>query len=218
MTIVIRSICKSIAIDWGQRMSRRDTNPLYSSVGRARDCNCSLEPGPNTGWASLGHAFDSHWRDVFLPSIPHFFRLILHGSTQDSLISSALHLVERIRAFRDTPGTTFLLPRFVYISRDFASGAFRCLSIRFSTILNQLDTPITPQKSTPTMSQQENLFKPIGQLAQDTDARPEVDDDDARLQEGGEFQEGNEREVEQVESLCMECHQQVGWLGPGRNS
>lgn len=62
------------------------------------------------------------------------------------------------------------------------------------------------------MTQQENLFKPIGQLAQDTDARPEVDDDDARLQEGGDFQEGNEREVEQVESLCMECHQQVGNL------
>ena len=59
------------------------------------------------------------------------------------------------------------------------------------------------------MTQQENLFKSIGQLAQDTDARPEVDDDDVRLEEGGEFQEGGEREVEQVESLCMECHEQV---------
>lgn len=59
------------------------------------------------------------------------------------------------------------------------------------------------------MSQQENLFKSIGQLAQDANARPEVDDDDVRLEDGGEFQEGNEREVEQVESLCMECHEQV---------
>ena len=33
-------------------------------------------------------------------------------------------LVKRIRAFRDTPGMTCLLPRFVY-NRDFASGAFK---------------------------------------------------------------------------------------------
>ena len=59
------------------------------------------------------------------------------------------------------------------------------------------------------MTEPNNLFKPIGEIAQDTEARPEVDDDDVRLQEGGDFQQGNEQEVEQTESLCMECHEQA---------
>jgi zinc finger protein len=57
------------------------------------------------------------------------------------------------------------------------------------------------------------LFKPIGEIASQTDALPEVPDDDVRLQDDGaqpDFQDGEEREVQQIESLCMECGEQVG--------
>jgi hypothetical protein len=56
----------------------------------------------------------------------------------------------------------------------------------------------------------ENLFKPIGDLAQQTDAQPEVADDDANLHDDGAF-DNEEREVQQTESLCMECHEQVSF-------
>ena len=71
--------------------------------------------------------------------------------------------------------------------------------------------PLTPHH---TMTEPTNLFKSIGEIAQDTEARPEVDDDDVRLQEGGDFHQGNEQEVEQTESLCMECHEQVSGEWP----
>lgn len=56
-----------------------------------------------------------------------------------------------------------------------------------------------------------NLFRKIGDLAAATDAQDEVDDDDVRLTENPTFDhtEGDEREVQQIESLCMNCHENV---------
>jgi hypothetical protein len=76
----------------------------------------------------------------------------------------------------------------------------------------QLFNNLRRQHNQPTMSSNE-LFKPIGEIASQTDALPEVPDDDVRLQNDGaqpDSQEGEEREVQQIESLCMECGEQVG--------
>jgi hypothetical protein len=65
------------------------------------------------------------------------------------------------------------------------------------------------------MASSNNLFRPIGDIAVNTDAQPEVDDNDARLQDDQpqfELGEGEEREVQQIESLCMECGEQVRQL------
>ena len=66
------------------------------------------------------------------------------------------------------------------------------------------------------MSDGENLFPSMGEVASRTDALADVDDDDARLRDGApalvEQQEGEEREMQEIESLCMRCHNQVGWL------
>lgn len=61
-----------------------------------------------------------------------------------------------------------------------------------------------------------SLFRPIGDLVDATNALPDVPDDDVRLQEGKvhEVAEGEEREVQQIESLCMNCHEQVSRTAP----
>ncbi|GFZ43933.1 Zinc finger protein ZPR1 [Saitozyma sp. JCM 24511] len=63
------------------------------------------------------------------------------------------------------------------------------------------------------MSEQKtNLFPTLGEIASRTDALPEIADDDARLREDApplvEQGEGEEREMQEVESLCMRCHEQ----------
>lgn len=49
---------------------------------------------------------------------------------------------------------------------------------------------------------QDNIFQPIGEVAQQTDAQSEIVGGDAL------------RQVQETDSLCMECHQQVRhiWL------
>lgn len=58
-----------------------------------------------------------------------------------------------------------------------------------------------------------NLFPSLGDIASRTDALKEVDDDDARLAEGApgqyEQQEGEEKEMQEIESMCMRCHDNV---------
>lgn len=44
---------------------------------------------------------------------------------------------------------------------------------------------------------QDNIFQPIGEVAQQTDAQSEIVGGDAL------------RQVQETDSLCMECHQQV---------
>lgn len=64
------------------------------------------------------------------------------------------------------------------------------------------------------MSGQANLFPSMGDIASRTDALREVEDDDKRLAHDAptlaEQEEGEEREVQEIESLCMRCHEQVG--------
>ena len=59
----------------------------------------------------------------------------------------------------------------------------------------------------------ENLFPTVGDIASRTEALPEPEDDDIRLGEHAparvEQEEGEEREMQEVESLCMRCHEQV---------
>lgn len=60
--------------------------------------------------------------------------------------------------------------------------------------------------------QKENLFPTLGEVASKTDAMAEVPDDDERLQEDAkprELEDGEERETQEMESLCMRCHEQV---------
>ena len=60
--------------------------------------------------------------------------------------------------------------------------------------------------------QQENLFPTLGEVASRTEALPDVDDNDVRLdEEKGRFEqeEGEEREMQEIESLCMRCHENV---------
>ena len=65
------------------------------------------------------------------------------------------------------------------------------------------------------MSEGQKLFPSMGEVASRTEALTDVDDDDARLRDGApaliEQQEGEEREMQEIESLCMRCHDQVGW-------
>lgn len=65
-----------------------------------------------------------------------------------------------------------------------------------------------------TMSERQNLFPTLGEVASRTDALKDVEDDDERLKEGAkpreEQEEGDEREMHEIESLCMRCHEQVG--------
>lgn len=61
--------------------------------------------------------------------------------------------------------------------------------------------------------QQNNLFPSMGDVASRTEALPDVQDDDKRLAHDAptlEHQdEGEEREVQEIESLCMRCHENV---------
>lgn len=63
------------------------------------------------------------------------------------------------------------------------------------------------------MAERESLFPTMGEVAKRTDALADVDDDDVRLREGApplvEQEEGAEREMQEIESLCMRCHEQV---------
>lgn len=61
------------------------------------------------------------------------------------------------------------------------------------------------------MTDRPNLFPTLGEVATRTDAQPEVADDDARLdaETARQQEEGEEREVDEIESLCMRCHEQV---------
>lgn len=58
-----------------------------------------------------------------------------------------------------------------------------------------------------------NLFPTLGDVAARTDALKEVDDNDARLAEDApgmfEQQEGEEKEMQEIESMCMRCHDNV---------
>ncbi|KAK4685358.1 zinc finger protein, partial [Tremellales sp. Uapishka_1] len=58
----------------------------------------------------------------------------------------------------------------------------------------------------------DNLFPTMGQVASDTEALREVDDDDARLDENApalvDQEEGELRQMQEVASLCMRCHEQ----------
>lgn len=66
------------------------------------------------------------------------------------------------------------------------------------------------------MSERENLFPTMGEVASRTNALADVDDDDLRLQEDAppllEQEEGAEREMQEIESLCMRCHEQASLL------
>ncbi len=59
----------------------------------------------------------------------------------------------------------------------------------------------------------ENLFPTLGEIAQKTEALRDVDDNDVRLNENAgpliDQEEGEEREMQEIESLCMRCHEQV---------
>ena len=61
--------------------------------------------------------------------------------------------------------------------------------------------------------QKENFFPTLGEVAARTDALREVDDDDARLQADApalvDQEEGEERAMQEIESLCMRCHKQA---------
>lgn len=61
--------------------------------------------------------------------------------------------------------------------------------------------------------QKENLFPTLGEIATRTDALKDVEDDDVRLNEDAgaliDQEEGEERGMQEVESLCMRCHEQV---------
>lgn len=64
--------------------------------------------------------------------------------------------------------------------------------------------------------QKENLFPTMGEIATRTDALKDVEDDDARLNERAgaliDQEEGEERGMQEMDSLCMRCHEQVSSL------
>jgi len=66
--------------------------------------------------------------------------------------------------------------------------------------------------------QKENLFPSMGDIASRTNALATVEDDDKRLAHDAptlaEQEDGEEREVQEIESLCMRCHEQVSWSSP----
>ena len=64
--------------------------------------------------------------------------------------------------------------------------------------------------------QKENLFPTMGEIATRTDALRDVEDNDARLddRQGAlvDQEEGEERGMQEMDSLCMRCHDQVSSL------
>lgn len=63
--------------------------------------------------------------------------------------------------------------------------------------------------------QQQNLFPSMADVASRTDALRNVEDDDKRLEHDApaltDQEEGEERQVQEIESLCMRCHEQVSY-------
>ena len=63
------------------------------------------------------------------------------------------------------------------------------------------------------LEEKENMFPTLGDVVSRTDALRDIDDDDKRLRDDApareEEEEGEEREMREVESLCMRCHEQV---------
>jgi zinc finger protein len=63
--------------------------------------------------------------------------------------------------------------------------------------------------------QKVNLFPSLGDIASRTNGLANVEDDDKRLAHDAptleEQEEGEEREVQEIESLCMRCHEQVSY-------
>lgn len=61
--------------------------------------------------------------------------------------------------------------------------------------------------------QQNSLFPSMADVASRTEALPSVEDDDKRLAHDApvldQQEEGEEREVQEIESLCMRCHENV---------
>lgn len=55
------------------------------------------------------------------------------------------------------------------------------------------------------MSDNANLFPTLGEIATRTDARADV----VEGQVGGEEEEDEDRDMQEIESLCMRCHEQV---------
>lgn len=59
----------------------------------------------------------------------------------------------------------------------------------------------------------ENLFPTLSEVASRTDALRDVEDDDVRLNDNApalvDQEEGEEREMHEVESFCMRCHDNV---------
>ena len=51
------------------------------------------------------------------------------------------------------------------------------------------------------MSEQQNLFPTLGEIATRTDARPDLDD-------SAPAPEDEDRDMQEIESLCMRCHEQ----------
>jgi zinc finger protein len=55
------------------------------------------------------------------------------------------------------------------------------------------------------MSDNANLFPTLGEIATRTDARADVPEG----QVGDEEHEDEDRDMQEIESLCMRCHEQV---------
>ena len=61
--------------------------------------------------------------------------------------------------------------------------------------------------------QANQLFPSMADVASRTNALRDVEDDDKRLEHDApaltDQEEGEERQVQEIESLCMRCHEQV---------
>lgn len=83
--------------------------------------------------------------------------------------------------------------------------------------LSTVNDRMTDCQNIRTMSQQ-NLFPSMGDIASRTEALANVEDDDKRLAHDAptlaQQEEGEEREVQEIESLCMRCHEQVSCYIP----
>lgn len=66
--------------------------------------------------------------------------------------------------------------------------------------------------------QQQNLFPSMADVASRTGALRDVEDNDKRLEHDApalvDQEEGEEREVQEIESLCMRCHENVSCSHP----
>lgn len=76
-----------------------------------------------------------------------------------------------------------------------------------------MDCVLTERIKTIMSDQKENLFPSMGDIASRTNALADVEDDDKRLAHDAptleQQEDGEEREVQEIESLCMRCHEQV---------